>query len=70
MRLLDLFSKSKIDHYEPTSSVSMDGASSITIFFIPIILLWNIEAHRHGNAGSLGSWYAQNLHSSIKPANL
>ena len=49
-----------VDYYAPTGRRSRDGqlhSPSSVISFIPIILIWNLEGHRRGNIGSLGSWY-------------
>ena len=51
-----------VDYYTPTDRRSRDGqlhSPSSVISLIPIILIWNLEGHRRGNIGSLGSWYVQ-----------
>lgn len=39
---------------------------SSVIFLIPIILIWTIEGHRHGNLSSLGSWYVSRASHFVK----
>lgn len=55
-----------IDYYTPRGRRRGDGqlySPSSVISFIPIILIWNLEGHRRGNIGSLGSWYVSSLHT-------
>jgi hypothetical protein len=50
------------EYFVPTSRKSEDEQAqslSSMLSSVLIILIWNIEGHRRGNIGSLGSWYVQ-----------
>ncbi|KAI8626280.1 FAD/NAD(P)-binding domain-containing protein [Xylariaceae sp. FL1651] len=39
-----------------TDRNTVDESFASMIFLFPVVLMWNIEAHRNGNVRSLGSW--------------
>lgn len=57
-----------INYYTPSGRGSTDWSLSSVTLLTPILLIWNIEMHRHGNIRAL-AWYAHIFYSSMGLAN-